>query len=347
MAEIIFTQDVNRKLKDILQSYIPKDIFVLTDNHSKDLCLPFFDKELILTNHFIEIEPGETHKSISSLEKVWNILSTQGAKRSSVLINIGGGMVTDLGGFAASCFKRGIHCINIPTTLLSQVDASVGGKTGVNFLGLKNEIGTFSIPDYVLIDTCFLKTLPRRQILSGFAEMLKHALLKGGEHLKAVMKFTPETISSTEFMQMLEESVEVKKKIVAEDPKEHGIRKALNFGHTVGHAIESYAIEKGIELYHGEAVAYGMIAELHLAVKKKGFNNEIYHQISQFINTLYTPYTSVTDGETLYKLMLHDKKNDNRGVNFTLLEAPGRISIDNYCSREEIIDTLQEIHFTI
>lgn len=249
-------------------------------------------------------------------------------------------MVTDMGGFAASCFKRGIKFINIPTTLLAQIDASVGGKTGIDFNGLKNEIGTFSLPEAVIIAPCFLKTLPRRQLLSGFAEMLKHGLLSGGRHLRKLLTSREIDTSDREFLCLVEESVNFKERVVKTDPTERGLRKILNFGHTVGHALESIAMREQAEFYHGDAVAYGIIAELYLSVLKMGFSRDIYNRVRQFILDLYPEYTFSLSSELLYERMLHDKKNQGKGVNFTLLEDIGKPVIDNYCSREEIMTAL-------
>lgn len=242
MNRIVFTTAVRQTLNEALQAYSREQVFVLMDRHTFFHCFPLLEGEKIREEQVIQLEAGESHKSLESVVRIWETLCRQGARRNAVLVNIGGGLITDIGGFAASCFKRGIKCINIPTTLLSQVDASVGGKTGINFNGLKNEIGTFSLPEQVIIDSCFLKTLPYRQLLSGFAEMLKHALLQGGEHWVSVMQTKPGIIDREDFPVLLKESVKVKARIVEEDPTEKGIRKALNFGHTVGHALESVAI---------------------------------------------------------------------------------------------------------
>lgn len=343
MGDIVFTGSVEQELKKIIEEYGPDSVFFLADRHTYCHCFSLFREINILQNHIILIEPGENHKSMESVEKIWKVLISKGARRNSVLINIGGGIVTDVGGFAASCFKRGIKCVNIPTTLLAQVDASVGGKTGINMGGLKNEVGTFSIPECVIIDTCFLKTLPVRQILSGFAEMIKHALLQGGPHFQDIFSLSPESLSERISLDLIKESVRVKENIVKSDPTEKGIRKALNFGHTVGHALESVAIEQGVEFYHGDAVAWGMVAELYLSVKKRGFDENLYQQIRTFIRTLYPFYSFPVTEEKLYGLMLHDKKNEKEGVNFTLLKAPGDYIIDNYCSREEILAALKSL----
>lgn len=341
MNPVLFTSDIAGALLPELETCDAGQIFVLTDENTRKYCLPVVGSDKIGEENIITIPAGESHKSLESVGMIWKVLSARHARRNALLINIGGGLVTDVGGFAASCFKRGIKCINIPTTLLAQVDASVGGKTGINFNGFKNEIGTFSVPEKVMIDTVFLKTLPRRQLLSGFAEMLKHGLLRGGEHLKKLLAVDRDIVSGAGFPALLKESVEVKEKVVSEDPKEKGMRKSLNFGHTAGHAIESVAIEAGTEFYHGDAVAYGMIAELYLSVMKKGFDRNLYQAIRTFISGLYPEYIPSASPEQLYGLMLHDKKNEKEGVNFTLLEAPGKVSIDNYCSRGEVLEALE------
>ncbi len=251
--------------------------------------------------------------------------------------------MTDVGGFAASCYKRGIRCINVPTTLLAQVDASVGGKTGVNFRGLKNEIGTFALPEKVVIDTVFLKTLPFRQLLSGYAEMLKHALLSGRECLDTLLKMELHKATPRQLAPLVRESVQIKAVVVENDPEEHGVRRALNFGHTVGHALESAALAAGKVWYHGDAVAYGLLAELFLSVRKWGFDPLLLEEFARKITGIYPPYEPAATPEALYALMLHDKKNEQEGVNFTLLRAPGEFVIDNYCNREEILPALEYI----
>lgn len=336
MKNIIFTSDVQNALHRVLAAYRPEEIFLLTDRTTGKLCLPLLGQTICRDDHLLTIESGEIHKSLESVVYIWETLSRKGARRNAVLVNLGGGLVTDIGGFAAACFKRGIRCINIPTTLLSQVDASVGGKTGINFNGLKNEIGTFSLPRQVIIDTVFLETLPESEFLSGFGEMLKHALLAGGTHFEAVLSRPPRQIPVGEFAALLEASVRIKYDIVQQDPQENGVRKALNFGHTVGHALESAAIASGRPLAHGIAVAYGIIAELFLSTEKTGFDPRLYERTVRFIREIYPPYTAVADANALYELMLHDKKNDRQGVNFTLLQAPGHFIIDNYCNKEEI-----------
>ena len=343
MNQIVFTLNADSVLIDRLRGLEPEDVFVLVDENSREHCLNRFRETKFKDENIIAIESGEQHKSIETVIHIWSVLTAAGAKRNSVLVNIGGGLVTDMGGFAAACFKRGIRCINMPTTLLAQVDASVGGKTGINFGHLKNEIGTFSVPECVIIDNCFLRSLSQRQLLSGFAEMLKHGLLCGERELHHLFRVDFSNVDQPEFLQLIKDSVEVKKRIVEADPTEKGIRKALNFGHTVGHAVESVAIDKHMEVFHGDAVAYGMIAELYLSVKRLGFDAEIYQQVKALIRKLYPPYVQVASAEDLYELMLHDKKNDRKGVNFTLLRHPGEFVVDNYCNREEIAEALKEL----
>lgn len=247
-------------------------------------------------------------------------------------------MVTDLGGFAASTFKRGIDFINIPTTLLAMVDASVGGKTGINFGGLKNEIGVFNDSKFVILDTHFLKTLDRENILSGYAEMLKHGLISDEKMWAELIGFMDD-ISTLN--QLLADSVKVKERIVEEDPKEHGIRKALNVGHTVGHAFESFAMKKGKPILHGYAVAYGMIAELYLSAVKCGFPQDKLRQTVNFIREQYGQMLITCDDyPELLELMTHDKKNTSGQINFTLLGGIGDIRINQTATVEDIKEAL-------
>jgi 3-dehydroquinate synthase len=265
-----------------------------------------------------------------------------GATRHSLMVNLGGGMVTDLGGFAASTFKRGIPYINIPTTLLSMVDASVGGKTGINFGGLKNEIGVFNNARSVILDTIFLRTMDHENICSGYAEMLKHGLINNEEMWAELMNFSLElSDESLETLgRMVAESVAVKERIVTEDPTEHGIRKALNLGHTAGHAFESLALERKPVL-HGYAVAWGMIVELYLCCVKTGFPQDKMRQTVAFIKENYGRMAITCDDYPhLIELMHHDKKNEGNSINFTLLGGFGDIRINQTATEEEIMEAL-------
>jgi 3-dehydroquinate synthase len=272
---------------------------------------------------------------------VWTELQRGGATRHSLMINLGGGMVTDLGGFAASTFKRGLNYINIPTTLLAMVDASVGGKTGINFGGLKNEIGVFSCAKSVILDTTFLKTMDHENICSGYAEMLKHGLIANEDMLAELLNFDLDVIDYYQLSRMLADSVQVKERIVDEDPTEQGIRKALNLGHTIGHAFESFAMKSMKPVLHGYAVAYGLVCELYLSCVKTGFPVDRMRQVVRFINENYgkLPVTC-DDYPTLLELMTHDKKNVGDTINFTLLGGVGDIRINQTATKEEICEAL-------
>ena len=318
-------------------------LFVLTDNTTRELCWPVVSSFSCLQGaEVISIGATDTHKTLESLAHVWEELGRMGGTRHTLLINIGGGMVTDLGGFAASTFKRGINYINIPTTLLAMVDASVGGKTGINFRGLKNEIGVFNNAATVILSTQFLRTLDHENILSGYAEMLKHGLISNDAMWAELMNFNlgTEPLDLATLQRMLADSVAVKQRIVTEDPLEHGIRKALNLGHTVGHAFESFALSHAPVL-HGYAVAYGLVCELYLSTVKTGFPTDKMRQTVSFIREHYgrMPITC-DDYPTLFELMTHDKKNTAGSINFTLLGGIGDIRINQTATKEEIYEAL-------
>ena len=315
--------------------------FILVDETTERCCLPLVSgMDCVEGAQTIVIGATDTHKTLDSLAHVWEELGKGGGTRHSLLINIGGGMVTDLGGFAASTFKRGINYINIPTTLLAMVDASVGGKTGINFRGLKNEIGVFSNASTVILDTTFLKTLDTKNILSGYAEMLKHGLIND-EKMWAELINEELRVSHSSFKKMLAESVAVKQRIVTEDPTEQGIRKALNLGHTAGHAFESFALSNNAPILHGYAVAYGLICELYLSTIKTGFPSEKMHQTVRFIKEHYGKMSITCDDyPTLLELMTHDKKNVAGTINFTLLGGIGDIRINQTATKEDIYEAL-------
>ena len=343
MESIIFTTDAGMVLAELLDGTQHEDIFIVADKYTVLFCDRLFEKVDWLPSHVTVLDCGEENKSVESVSRIWMMLSKQGARRSSILVCVGGGVVTDLGGFAASTFKRGMRCINVPTTLLAQVDASLGGKTGFNFNGLKNEIGTFSIPEKVIIDTRFLNHLPVRERMSGFAEMIKHGLLSNREYLTRLLNLEHQEMTQEYMLELIRRSVTIKNEIVTRDPREQGLRKVLNFGHTIGHAIESLSIMQGSPLLHGEAVALGLVAELYLSVKEKGFPEEIYREVRNFVKQHYPPYPLMNHVDTLYELMLHDKKNERWGVNFTLLSGIGEFSLDNYCSKDLVVEALSQV----
>ena len=340
--KVIISNDLQKALSDAIAECPHDKLFVLVDETTHQLCLPVIAGfDCMQEAQCIVIGATDTHKTLDTLSHVWAELQRMGATRHSLLINLGGGMVTDLGGFAASTFKRGLAYINIPTTLLSMVDASVGGKTGINFGGLKNEIGVFNNANSVILDTIFLKTMDQENILSGYAEMLKHGLISEEKMWAELLTFNLDALDNLEDLgRMLADSVAVKQRIVTEDPTEHGIRKALNLGHTAGHAFESLALERK-PILHGYAVAYGLVVELYLCCVKTGFPQDKMRQTVAFIKEHYgrMPITC-DDYPKLIELMHHDKKNVGTDINFTLLGGIGDIRINQTATEEEIKEAL-------
>ncbi|WP_203258704.1 3-dehydroquinate synthase [Hyunsoonleella ulvae] len=313
-------------------------IFILVDSNTHEHCLPYFLSNLDNTEHLeiIEIEAGEIYKTIETCVGVWNSLSDLDGDRKSLLINIGGGVVTDLGGFVASTFKRGIAYINIPTSLLAMVDASVGGKTGVDLGTLKNQIGVISTPDIVLIDTNYLDTLPKEQMRSGLAEMLKHGLISSETYWNKFNNFAELTLADLD--ELIYESVLIKKDVVDKDPRENGLRKTLNFGHTLGHAIESYFLSNPSkkDLLHGEAIAIGMILAIYISKELVSFPENKAKSIKQLIHKYYDKVEfEDNDYASIIELLKYDKKNSYGNINFVLLEDIGKTKID--CLVDEAI----------
>ena len=347
---IIFSKDLNSEVGGAgccLDVSAYDKIFVLTDETTERLCRAALNLcEALRAAPSIVIAPSDSHKDVEALSQVWQALSQGGATRHSLLVCLGGGMVTDLGGFAAATFKRGINFINVPTTLLAMVDAAVGGKTGINFNGLKNEVGAFREAVAVVIDTQLLQTLDAENMRSGYAEMLKHALLSDTEMWARHLRFDIDEPNLAALQEMVGESIEVKRRVVLEDPFEHGLRKALNLGHTVGHAFESLAMEQGRPVLHGYAVAWGLAAELFLSVARCQFPVEQMRQTVAYIRRHYgVPSYVCQDYERLYDLMLHDKKNVAGHINFTLLGGVGDIRLDCRVEKEllfEMLDFVRE-----
>ena len=340
--EVILCESLENSLAEAIEKYPHDRLFILTDEHTHRLCLPQLQNiPAIQDATEIIIGAEDVHKNLETLASVWQALSEQGATRHSLLINLGGGMVTDLGGFAAATFKRGIAYINIPTTLLSMVDASVGGKKGINFNGLKNEIGVFAPASSVLLETEFLRRLDAHNFFSGYAEMLKHGLISTPEHFAELLSFDTEQIDYAALKAMVGRSVQVKENIVEQDPKEHGIRKALNLGHTIGHAFESLALAENRPVLHGYAVAWGIVCELYLSHIKTGFPKEKMRQTIQFIKENYGAFAfNCKQYDRLYELMLHDKKNTAGIINFTLLKEVGDICLNQTADKETIFEVL-------
>lgn len=341
MQQIIFSKQLVEETDALCSAIAPDRIFLLTDTTTESLCAPLLEKSEALKNALhIVIGATDTHKTLSTLSDVWTALSTAKASRRSLLVNLGGGMVTDLGGFAAATFKRGIDFVNIPTTLLAMVDAAVGGKTGINFNGLKNEIGAFCEARAVVIDTEFLRTLDDGNLRSGYAEMLKHSLLENPAMWADHMKFDLFHPDYAHLQELVSQSIATKQRIVEEDPHEHGIRKALNLGHTVGHAFEAFALEQERPVLHGYAVAWGLLCELYLSAVHSAFPTDVMHQTVRFVRDNYGPFVFTCDDYAhLYELMLHDKKNSGGQINFTLLAGIGDIRINQHLTKEQIFES--------
>ena len=338
---VVVSKNYVEVLRDFLKQEEYDKIFILTDSKTEKLCLPHLAENLALDFQQLTIEAGDENKNLEVVSEVWRYLSSHGATRRSCLVNLGGGVVTDLGGFAAATFKRGISCINIPTTLLAMVDAAVGGKTGINFNGLKNEVGSFYSASLVLLDVFFLKTLDKANLLSGYAEMLKHGLIDSEVHWRELLQtdllgdFDQEKLSL-----LIERSIEVKREIVREDPLEKGLRKSLNLGHTVGHAFESLALQHKRPVLHGYAVAWGLICELYLSRVCCGFPKETMMAACYYIKESFGSFTfDCRDYEKLYELMLHDKKNTSPHINFSLLSDIGVVELNQTASKELIFET--------
>ena len=354
--KVIFSEQLERTLETAIGECHPDRLFVLTDDNTRRLCWPVVkDYGCLAAAQLITIPAGDEHKNLTSLSHVWEQLQQGGATRHSLMVCLGGGMVTDLGGFAASTFKRGIAFINIPTTLLAMVDASVGGKTGINFCGLKNEVGVFSEAQAVIICTRFLQTLDMQNVLSGYAEMLKHGLISNKEHWAELLRFPIENLNRQDvedtsdgqdpsggLASLLARSVAVKERIVVADPHEQGLRKALNLGHTIGHAIEEWSFKPTPNpLLHGYAVAYGLVGELYLSAVKCHFPTDRLRQTVQFVREHYgTPAITCNDYPALLRLMTHDKKNTAGTINFTLLADIGELQLNQSATDEEICEAL-------
>ena len=339
---ILYTHDIVPTLDACLRDKKYDRIFLLDDTVTHVHCLPLLSAWVEERGvQVLTMKAGDVAKNLDTLSSIWQQLTEKGASRHSLLINLGGGVVTDLGGFAAATFKRGIDFINIPTTLLSMVDAAVGGKTGINFAGLKNEIGAFRSAVDVIVDTTFLRTLDNENICSGYAEMLKHALLHNAamwaEHLEQDLQHP----DYEALARLVQQSIEVKERIVGEDPHEKGLRKALNLGHTFGHAFESLALSQGRPVLHGYAVAWGIVCELYLSSVLLGFPSAHFHQTVRFIRETYGQFSfTCKDYDRLLDYIRHDKKNVGGQTNFTLLAGIGQIRLDCHANRNLICEAL-------
>ena len=336
--KIILSKNLQADLSKAIAACQPDRVFVVADDVTAKQCWPKIREfDALKGAQLITIPVSDVHKDLRSVEKIWTALQEERATRHSCVINLGGGMVTDLGGFAASTFKRGIRFINIPTTLLARVDASVGGKTGINYRGLKNEIGVFNDANFVILHAAFLQTLDLENLRSGYAEMLKHGLISNDKMMGELLTFNLSGDIDIQRLQgLIAASVAVKEEVVTRDPFEQNIRKALNLGHTFGHAFESWSLKREPVL-HGYAVAYGLVCELYLSCVKCGFPTGKMRQVVRFVKEWYgqLPFTC-DDYDELIALMHHDKKNLGDEINFTLLADVGDIKINQTATMEEI-----------
>ncbi len=315
-------------------------LLVLVDEHTEALCLPRLAPALTPYGYSVlRIPAGEQHKNIDTCRSIWQQLMDARADRKALLINLGGGVIGDMGGFCAATFKRGLEFVQVPTTLLAQVDASIGGKLGVDFGQVKNSIGLFGNPVAVLIDPAFLQTLPLRELRSGFAEMIKHSLIADAGQWVAFQAIGQ--LADIDWQPLIGPSLRIKQRIVEADPTERGIRKALNFGHTIGHAVEGVALETDRPLLHGEAIAIGMICEAYLSHRQAGLSVEELEQISAFILRMYDHYPlAEAHFDSFFELMVNDKKNEGRQINFSLLPAIGSVKINCTAQLTDIEDSL-------
>lgn len=300
----------------------PDKIAVLVDENTETHCLPFLELKFDLR---IRIQSGESFKTLNTCQEIWEQLTQHGFTRKDVLINLGGGVICDMGGFAAATYKRGMPFINVPTTLLSQVDASIGGKLGVDFHGLKNHIGCFKFPDHVFVTPSFLNTLPAREMMSGFAEIIKHALISSERQWEQLLAAN---IHDMNWATLIPSSISIKHEVVQQDPTEQGLRKILNYGHTLGHAIESHFLSSTTPLLHGEAIAKGMQMENMLAVRLGILDASMGEQINQYIEKHFPWQLPMPSFEALIGHLQQDKKNDREGIRFSLLDKVGSCTHD-------------------
>ncbi len=341
-SEVFIGNDVFNALQEYLRPYESSQIYILVDENTLTHCVTelISNIEVLHDAEIIEINSGEENKVLDICYQIWLTLSEFKADRNALLINLGGGVITDMGGFVASTYKRGIDFINVPTTLLSQIDASVGGKTGIDFEDIKNMIGVFNEPKGVFIYPPFLKTLDKRQMLSGYAEALKHALIKDQAYWVDLQGDFLSNANNWE--QLITKSVNIKNEIVKADPVEKKERKLLNFGHTIGHAIESCSLKNDeLPLLHGEAIAIGMICESYISSKQNELEEVELNEIVQTISDIYNPYRlDESCYHELIELMKNDKKNENDAINFTLLSSIGSGVINQNVEVDLIIDSL-------
>ena len=344
--KLIFTNLVGKAIDTLVGDLGNPPVYTIVDVNTAQYVLPALQEQSEAVNNgkIITIKAGDTNKNLENVQNVWKELHEYGATRNSVIINVGGGVVSDLGGFAAATYKRGMRVINVPTTLLGAVDASVGGKTGINFNGYKNEIGTFTEPLASIISTGFFVTLPQQELLSGYAEMLKHALLENRDELAKLLNYSVvyPVFDASRLLPLIESNVQVKSRIVEADFTESGARKALNLGHTVGHAFESLALKRQSPIPHGYAVAQGTVVALILSHLKLGFPSDVLHSFADYVRKNYNAFDfDCDDYPILLGFMAQDKKNTTAGeMAFTLLADVGDPRINTVCTPDEVRNAL-------
>ena len=336
MSTIVIDQNANSLPKFLRENEFSK-IGVVVDEHTKVFCLPIV-QALLPPHDLIVIQSGEINKNLDTCQLIWHKLTEKSFDRKSLLINLGGGVIGDMGGFCAASFKRGISFINIPTTLLSSVDASVGGKLGIDFNGFKNHIGLFKEPQAVLIDPVFLDTLPRKELRSGFAEVIKHGLIADKEYYSEIIN---DGLDQANWNAVIAHSVHIKSEVVKKDPIEEGLRKILNFGHTIGHALESHYLSTAHHLLHGEAIAIGMICEAFLSKKLTGLTEIELERITANLIGLYGKSKIMkSDFPAVVKKMYQDKKNSHNLLNHTLIKKVGEATYDIAVDEKDVMDAL-------
>ncbi|AMQ56280.1 3-dehydroquinate synthase [Algoriphagus sanaruensis] len=342
MEPVIFSADIKQTLSSLVSQLSFSRLVVLTDQNTQHHCLPIIQEILPSETVFISVSAGEIHKNLDTCSLIWNRMTEEALDRKALMLNLGGGVIGDMGGFCASLYKRGVRFINCPTTLLSQVDASVGGKLGIDFKGLKNHLGVFNEPETVVIAPEFLKTLPQAELRSGYAEIIKHGLIRDKAYFK---KLQAQNWENQDWESLIRHSVGIKKAVVDADPKENGLRKILNFGHTIGHAFESYFLDTSNHLLHGEAIALGMIAEGFLSFEKVGLSYEDFQELSQFLLRVYGKVNfSLHELDPILDLCLQDKKNEGQTLLFSLLESIGNCTFNIPVTREEIKNAIHYYH---
>jgi 3-dehydroquinate synthase len=339
MENVFFGTEAFAQLQQFLQNKAFSQILVLADENTKRDCYPLV-KKFLPEHHLLQIASGEENKTLSTSEKIWQFLTEKQFDRWGVIVNLGGGVIGDMGGFCAALYKRGITFVNIPTSLLAMVDASIGGKTGIDFLGFKNQLGVFQEPKAVFINPLFLETLPMRQLKSGYAEMIKHWLIADAAAFETQRW---NGLLAADWQVLIPESVAIKNSIVKADPLEHGLRKILNFGHTVGHALESYfLIQNGRELLHGEAIAVGIVCESYLSEQKELLSASELSKIETFIMSVFEKVKlTPEDISGILPYLQQDKKNRDSVINCVLLEGIGKAIYDQPVTIAEVEKSLR------